>query len=98
MKLAKLITFTALLVSNFAFAQDFFLSADPRPPRFCMQNFNTYGPVYASAVALRTKWITGYLTWIPKCHVVQFQEVWNSGQIYQIEKALSQAVLDQLSQ
>ena len=64
------------------------ISPDPRPPGFCMQNFNAYGPIYASKVTERTGRMNMELQGIPKCHVVHLQEVWNSSQIRQIEQDL----------
>lgn len=61
----------------------------PEAPELCIQNFNVYGPIYASGVAERTERFTGFLQALPKCDVVQFQEAWNSSQITQIEKNLS---------
>lgn len=66
-----------------------FWENDPRPPHFCMQNFNAYGPLYASGVGTRTEHMNGFLKAIPKCDVVHLQEVWNAGQIDLVEKSLS---------
>lgn len=61
---------------------------DDRPPRFCLQNFNAYGPIYASGIAERTSRMNSELQGIPKCEVVHLQEVWNAPQIRQIEQDL----------
>lgn len=66
-----------------------FLSVPSENAEFCVQNFNVYGPIYASSVTERTERITGFLQALPKCDVVQFQEAWNSSQITQIETNLS---------
>lgn len=64
-------------------------TADSRPPQFCIQNFNAYGPIYASNIEERSEMISSFLQWIPKCEVVHLQEVWNDGQIDIFERNLS---------
>lgn len=64
-------------------------TSDNRPPQFCIQNFNAYGPIYASDIAERTERISSFLQGIPKCEVVHLQEVWNEGQIDLFENSLS---------
>ncbi len=76
-----------LLVSMTSLAESFW-QADPSPPRFCLQNFNAYGPIYAKDIFERTDRMTSELQAIPKCDVVHLQEVWNESQITQIEKDL----------
>ncbi|WP_157865699.1 endonuclease/exonuclease/phosphatase family protein [Bdellovibrio bacteriovorus] len=77
----------ALLMSAQAFAEQYWVP-DNRPPRFCLQNFNAYGPVYAKGIEERTGRMTALLQGIPKCDVVHLQEVWNDSQINQIENDL----------
>lgn len=55
---------------------------------FCMQNFNAYGPLYAPNTTERMDWIGSLLKAVPRCRVVQLQEVWNSSNIDQIENAV----------
>lgn len=69
------------------FAQSSWVS-DDRPLRFCLQNFNAYGPIYASGIAERTSRMSSELQGRPKCEVVHLQEVWNAPQIRQIEQDL----------
>lgn len=88
MTIAKILAFGALVFSVQGKAEMYW-QADPRPPRFCLQNFNAYGPIYASKVEERTERMTGLLQGIPKCEVVHLQEVWNDSHIDQIEKSLS---------
>lgn len=87
MSIAKWFVLATLMISGQAKAE-YYVSADPRPPRFCVQNFNAYGPIYASSIEERTERIAGFLTWIPKCEVVQLQEVWNESQIAILENGL----------
>ncbi len=58
----------------------------------CLQNFNTYGPVYAPLVQQRTD---AFMEEILKenCEVVHFQEAWNSPQISRIEQWLDVSYL-----
>lgn len=85
---ARFVLSLAVLYANAAVAESF-ISAPSNPPEFCVQNFNAYGPAYASGVRERTERFTGFLTTMPKCDVVQFQEAWNSSQIDIIESNLS---------
>lgn len=62
--------------------------ADTSAPQFCLQNFNAYGPIYASNVQERTERWTAELQIKPACEVVQLQEVWNEGHINQVDAAL----------
>lgn len=61
---------------------------DDHSPRFCLQNFNAYGPIYASNVGERTERWTAELQAKPACDIVQLQEVWNEGHINQVDSAL----------
>lgn len=88
MTIAKILVLGTLFFSVTGRAEMYW-QADPRPPRFCLQNFNAYGPIYASKVEERTELMTGFLQGIPKCEVVHLQEVWNDSHIDQIEKSLS---------
>lgn len=56
----------------------------------CIQNFNAYGPIYASKVTKRTLLTTQELLRNP-CEVVHLQEVWNESQINLFAKGLGQA-------
>lgn len=85
---ARFILLFAFLCANVAAAESF-ISAPSTAPDFCVQNFNAYGPAYASGVRDRTERFTGFLTAMPKCDVVQFQEAWNGSQIDIIENNLS---------
>jgi|GEM_PF-1631217 len=85
--LSKLLIAGTLLLGLHAQAEQYW-QADPRPPRFCLQNFNAYGPLYASSIVERTQRFTGYLQGIPKCDVVHLQEVWNDSHIDQVERNL----------
>lgn len=87
MKLKAWILGSALVMSVQAFAESYW-APDPRPPRFCLQNFNAYGPIYAKDIEGRTERMTGLLQAIPKCEVVHLQEVWNEPQIDLIERNL----------
>lgn len=69
-------------------AAEQFWVADPSPPRFCMQNFNAYGPIYAKDISERTSRMNSELQAMPKCDVVHLQEVWNESQILQVENDL----------
>lgn len=85
----KLMVLTAgLLLSSLTVSAESYWQADTSPPRFCLQNFNAYGPIYAKDIFERTERMTSELQAIPKCDVVQLQEVWNESQITQIEKDL----------
>lgn len=64
------------------------LEADPSAPKFCLQNFNAYGPIYAQGVSERTSRMISELDTKPSCEVVHLQEVWNGGQTTQIEDGL----------
>lgn len=77
----------ALLISIPARANQYW-EADDRSPRFCVQNFNAYGPLYASAIQERSERIAGFLQALPKCEVVHLQEVWNDSQINIFESNL----------
>lgn len=77
----------SLLLSLGAQAQ-WSLETDPSAPKFCLQNFNAYGPIYAQRVAERTSRMISELGASPSCEVVHLQEVWNSGQTAQIENGL----------
>nr|WP_295905974.1 endonuclease/exonuclease/phosphatase family protein [uncultured Bdellovibrio sp.] len=87
MGISKLLVLGTLLFSTHAKAEQYW-QADPRPPRFCVQNFNAYGPIYAKNIEGRTERIAGFLQGIPKCDVVHLQEVWNDSHIVQFEKSL----------
>lgn len=87
MNISKLLVLGTLLFSIQVKAEQYW-QADPRPPRFCLQNFNAYGPAYASNIEERTERITGFLQGIPKCDVVHLQEVWSEDHIAQVEKNL----------
>lgn len=87
MKLKAWLFGSALLLSVQAFAEQYWV-ADDSPPRFCLQNFNAYGPVYAKGIEERTGRMTAFLQGMPKCDVVHLQEVWNDSQINQIETDL----------
>lgn len=58
------------------------------PPQFCFQNFNAYGPLYASGLEARTQGLLGHLKDFPKCDIVQLQEVWMESHITHIETSL----------
>lgn len=60
----------------------------PMPAQFCMQTYNAYGPLYAPATRERMNWIGALLTGMPRCSVIQLQEVWNKSNIDQIESSL----------
>lgn len=62
--------------------------ADPGPPRFCMQNFNAYGPVYALNMEERTQSMVADLYDRPRCDIIHLQEVWNKPQIDIVEATL----------
>ncbi len=62
--------------------------ADPGPPRFCMQNFNAYGPIYAMNLEERTQWMVAELYGKPRCDIIHLQEVWNDPQINMVEGGL----------
>ena len=59
-----------------------------QPPQFCFQNFNAYGPLYASGRTERTQGILGHLKARPKCDIIQLQEVWMESHINHIEESL----------
>lgn len=88
MTIAKLLVLGCLLLSVPTLAEQYWVE-DPRPPQFCLQTFNAYGPIYASGVEERTEKIASFLQWLPQCDVVHLQEVWNESQIDQFEKYLS---------
>lgn len=87
MKISKWLLASAMVLSVPAFAESFVI-ADSLPPRFCLQNFNAYGPIYAKGVEERTERMSSALQAFPKCEVVHLQEVWNEPQINQIEGSL----------
>lgn len=87
MKRIALLLIGILIGAGSAQAEQYW-SPDPRPPRICVQNFNAYGPIYASHILERTERIAGFLQAIPKCEVVHLQEVWNESQIDVVEKYL----------
>ncbi|WP_374030076.1 endonuclease/exonuclease/phosphatase family protein [Bdellovibrio bacteriovorus] len=87
MNLSKLLVLGTLLLGSQVHAEQYW-QPDNRPPRFCLQNFNAYGPVYASGLEERTERMTGFLQALPKCDVVHLQEVWNESHINKIEKNL----------
>lgn len=89
MTLSKMLTLGLLVLGAQSARAEMYFTADPNPPRFCLQNFNAYGPIYASKVEERTERMTGFLQSIPKCDVVHLQEVWNEGHIQQIENNLN---------
>ncbi|MGE5086692.1 MAG: hypothetical protein ACM3MG_10355 [Bacillota bacterium] len=60
----------------------------PQPAQFCMQTYNAYGPLYAPATEERMSWIGALLTGMPRCSVIQLQEVWNKSNIDQIESSV----------
>ena len=76
-----------ILGTSLCFADPVWQS-DDTPPQFCLQNFNAYGPMYATNVAARTDRWTAELQVKPACAVVHLQEVWNSSHITQVEDAL----------
>ncbi|KHD87661.1 MAG: hypothetical protein OM95_12990 [Bdellovibrio sp. ArHS] len=88
MTLSRMLAVGLLLLGAQSAQAEMYFSADPSPPKFCLQNFNAYGPIYASKVAERTERMTGFLQGMPKCEVVHLQEVWNEGHIEQIERNL----------
>lgn len=53
---------------------------------FCVQNFNLYGPLYATDVELRT-YLTAkeLLQKSEPCQIIHFQEVWNDSHIEYVE-------------
>ncbi|MFM6927515.1 MAG: endonuclease/exonuclease/phosphatase family protein [Bdellovibrio sp.] len=59
----------------------------PEPAQFCMQTYNAYGPLYAPATRERMSWIGALLIGMPRCSVIQLQEVWNNSNIDQIENS-----------
>lgn len=67
---------------------EMFFQPDNSPPHFCMQNFNAYGPIYASRIEERTEWMTAELQAKPRCDVVHLQEVWNKSQIDVVDNSL----------
>lgn len=83
----KIIIAVAFLFPTLGAAEQFWV-ADPSPPRFCMQNFNAYGPIYAKDIIDRTSRMNSELQAMPKCDVVHLQEVWNDPQIRQVEEEL----------
>jgi endonuclease/exonuclease/phosphatase family metal-dependent hydrolase len=55
----------------------------------CIQNFNAYGPIYASNVIKRTLAFSFFLNQEQeKCDVLHFQEIWNQDQIKVVEDSL----------
>lgn len=87
MSFTKLIVMGALFFSASVWAEPT-VQPDERSPRFCIQNFNAYGPVYARDLKERTDLMTGYLQSMPRCDVVHLQEVWNKAHIDQVEMNL----------
>lgn len=86
---ARLSFLFVVLFAKVVLAQSF-ISAPTTAPEFCVQNFNAYGPAYASNVRERTERFTMFLQAMPKCDVVQLQEAWNGSQIDIIESNLDQ--------
>ncbi len=84
----KLLILLCFALPQVADAEQYWVP-DTRPPQFCLQNFNAYGPIYASKVEERSEMISSFLQWIPKCEVVHLQEVWNDSQIDIFERNLS---------
>lgn len=88
MAFRKLLILLCFVLPQMADAEQYW-GPDTRPPQFCIQNFNAYGPIYASDVEERSEMISGFLQGIPKCDVVHLQEVWNEEQIDIFERNLS---------
>lgn len=56
---------------------------------FCVQSFNTYGPVYAPAILKRTELMSQQIR-KEHCEYVQLQEVWNADQINLVKDEMVQ--------
>lgn len=84
----SILSILAVLVVSVQAPAEQYWEADPRPPRFCLQNFNAYGPIYASNVEERSERIAGFFQASPTCEAVHLQEVWNDSQINIFEKYL----------
>lgn len=79
----QVLIIVGLLISVSSYAQ-----APLSGVQFCMQSFNAYGPLYALNIEERTESMILELQALPRCEVVQFQEVWNDSQIDQVENSL----------
>lgn len=87
MALVFLVATLVVLSAQTALASSYWETSD-QPPQFCFQNFNAYGPLYASGRNERTEGILGHLKARPKCDIVQLQEVWMESHIDHIERSL----------
>lgn len=92
----RLLTFCVLCISFIAILAQTAFAADPvfwensrGRSQFCFQNFNAYGPLYASQRYARTQGLLGYLKDSEKCEIVQLQEVWMTSHINHIEDSLA---------
>ncbi len=84
----SLLALTFVLSGASAGTQEFGQNlGEPTEPQFCLQNFNAYGPVYASGIASRTERLTKTLR-KEACAAVHLQEVWNTSQIDQVWNSL----------
>ncbi|HEY8270301.1 MAG TPA: hypothetical protein VIG33_05390 [Pseudobdellovibrionaceae bacterium] len=88
MFIKQMILMASLLLTMVSAKAERFWIADPGIPRFCMQNFNAYGPLYAFHMEERTQGLMAELYAKPICTIVHLQEVWNSPQIDMIESSL----------
>jgi endonuclease/exonuclease/phosphatase family metal-dependent hydrolase len=59
-------------------------------PGFCVQNFNMYGPAYATETVNRTERVAAELLGRSACDVIHLQEVWTQKHIRQVKSLLSQ--------
>ena len=73
--LALLLTITSNVQAN---SQSKKQAHDSKPETesFCLQNLNTFGPIYSRNLKERTKAFTKYLTKNKTCEIVNLQEVW----------------------
>lgn len=83
-----LMLFLNILASSTLASATSYWEKSHQPPQFCFQNFNAYGPLYASDRMARTQGMLGHLKGIPKCEIVQLQEVWMESHIGHIETSL----------
>lgn len=88
LSMKKFFVTTSLLLTSVSALAEMYWQADPNPPHFCMQNFNAYGPIYASRKEERTDIMVAELTGKPRCDIIHLQEVWNDSQINQVENGL----------
>lgn len=89
MRLFGLLIWILCAATSVATAQTYW-EPDSRPASFCVQNFNTYGPIYASGVRERTERMAILFRTSPHCDIVHLQEVWNEPQIQILEENLKE--------